>query len=435
MTPKFALVLFDLDNTLVASNLLESFRGAENLGDPRSGYKDELINAIRNNQEIKPLFSENILSKIQANGLGIGIFTRSPRNYARVVVQTLYPAIAWQPEMIVAYEDVPRRKPDPMGIHKAMAYCGIKDPRTVIVVGDDSKDIKSAYNAGSIAVLCCWAWPEWPGKKREQTHWEALEFMPDAVLPTPDDLLKFIEDPDPYLPPIERIGIDGLSQYDRSGHLMKKYWPPKTPPWDRLSAVDVLSLGRYFGEKSGTRASGHAFNHRLIQFKDHPEVPAEWIPQLGKAVEYCIRGTRTPAIITVIPHKAGRLPRLEHLLAPLKEYLFGLKINVEIEAELFSFLPGAQSAAHDHLSKEERFKNLAEHLESNDEILVKNRHIVVIDDVVTSGASFIIAQYLLMNSGASRVSNISLGRTISGGTSPWLSGQAVQRLLDVARRV
>jgi pyrophosphatase PpaX len=90
---------------------------------------------------------------LRSRGLSIGIVTTKRRHEAQCALQDY--DISY--DVLVAQEDVRRRKPDPEPTAKALHYLGIK-PAEAVFVGDHPFDMMSAKSAGCKAVGVLTGW-------------------------------------------------------------------------------------------------------------------------------------------------------------------------------------------------------------------------------------------------------------------------------------
>ena len=84
----------------------------------------------------------------------------------------------------MAFEDVSgRTKPAPDGVYFAAKKFGVSDLSRVAVIGDQSADIASAYQAGSSAVLFTMAWEaDWKYSASKRDRYDSIGFMPDSII-------------------------------------------------------------------------------------------------------------------------------------------------------------------------------------------------------------------------------------------------------------
>ena len=78
---------------------------------------------------------------------------------------------------VVGGDDFPSKKPDPEGLLKIAAEAGVS-PQETALVGDSAVDIRTARNAGALAVGVLWGYDR-EGVIREQ---------PDVLLADPREL-------------------------------------------------------------------------------------------------------------------------------------------------------------------------------------------------------------------------------------------------------
>ncbi|HEY5804130.1 MAG TPA: HAD hydrolase-like protein [Lysobacter sp.] len=411
-----SLCLFDLDNTLVRTSDLVDFRGSANVNNASGQYTNALtvafdaspgrvIYSLEQHQALRQRFPE----------MKWGVFTRSPRHYARTLLARAYPGLAW--DTIIGFEDVHQTKPDKEGVWSAMKALGIDNPDEVALVGDEKVDIQCAYQSGCWSVLDQSSWNRpWAGPN----FW-AIERIPDAIIHSPSDLGDVLENPGKFLPELELRStglLPGTSapRIDRINH----FFPVKGE-----NAVPVAILGKLFGEYEALvpRHDWHELTSQVLAHKDATEFPDSWIQAIRRYLKSELLAGA--AVVTVIPFKPGRHPRLEALLAQLERShqatpilpkpLFAAAAQLTFNPSVLSFKPGAVSSHGMHLKKDDRFINVRENLFVQQPCAVKGRRVVVIDDVVTSGATLLWAHRYLQNAGASSVHCMSLTKAIGVG--------------------
>jgi DNA processing protein len=124
--------LFDLDQTLVDSSLLESMRSSRN-------WKEVLSNL----DLVKPVAGvTEFLNSLKSQGIQCGLVTSSPKHYASAICRKLN----WDFDVIVAYHDTKRHKPEPEPLLKAIELLNF-DNEDVIYIGDDIKDKQASVAA------------------------------------------------------------------------------------------------------------------------------------------------------------------------------------------------------------------------------------------------------------------------------------------------
>ncbi|MCP1649434.1 HAD-IA family hydrolase [Pseudomonas nitroreducens] len=401
------LVLFDLDDTLIRTSDLEGFRGRENAVAQSHDYVAELERAYRVGFG-RHLYGAAHLNQLkeQRPGRKLGVFTRAPRQYALTLLGLAYPGFEW--DVIVAYGDVAHTKPHPDGILHAMALCGVQQVHQVTMVGDNKVDLQAAYNAGCWAVLDRASWPRpWANE-----NYRALEKVPDAFISAPAELFRFVADPGEFLPELERTGWGGAPRANGSFRDDRaNYFNPLTP--DVHQPTSIHFLGRFFTQESPARAAWHRLNQEIIQHKDSTVFPAHWIASICTYLDSLPAAqSREGLVVTVVPAKPGRVPRLESMLGQLAQ-VRAWPPRVEFIPDLLRYDPGVRSHSGDHLNREQRFQNVRDFLRVNRVEAAAQRRIVVIDDVVTTGASLLYAKIYLETARASEVICLSLAKAIN----------------------
>lgn len=410
------MCLFDLDQTLVDTDDMKDLREA---GKDRSdaAYRDEVIAAL--NSRDRELFDFLALMLLQLNNkdMKIGIFTRSPRRYVDVVLEQI--GVTW--DVVIAYEDVQRYKPDGQGIIRAMKAVGmtkVSDLADVLLVGDSDFDIRAAYHAGCRAALFKKGWP----RTYERTHWNSMKLLPDLVLDDADALLERIEDPRRSLPDLECLLEGGQ--------------PLPAPRFDEIAKFDpddnsrhlVNTAGRYFVHHDSLerRRSWHSLTQSILDNKDAADFPPAWIETIRRFIAHHYRmiaampafgGNGPEVMITAIPARPGRVHRLGNLIAQLQAS-YGedpkiKRLRLTFDPNVLAYRPGVQSQSHDHLNQDERMANVRNHLFVANAAAVNGKKVLVIDDVSTTGATLLYAKKYLEAAGARSVDMFSLAQTIS----------------------
>lgn len=406
----FKLCLLDLDDTLVRTGDLENIRLAGKQTDTPE-YRDQLATKYlaRNNREI---YNQHLLKVMRKTfkKTKFGIFTRSPRSYAETILSLSYPKFKW--DVVVAYEDVKKTKPNGMGIHKAMDSVGLEDFNLVLMVGDQDSDIRAAYNAGVAVVLDKTTWPS----SRTSDNWNSIKHIPDAIIDHPRKLIPVIENLPKHQPDLERLLIGEKSsikprRYDQVGKFI---------PGDR-TYYPVFACGRSFAryKSISERKNWHGLTKSIHDNKNSVEFPAEWIQSVYGFINqrFGIKEYGRDLVITVIPRRPKRQPRLECFLSQLEQYLKAKPIQyspkITFEPELLAYREGVRSQHQDFLNAKERFQNVRDNLYVKNPTLVdKGQLVLVIDDVCTTGASLIYAGKHLRKEGASEVVRLAISMNI-----------------------
>ena len=397
------LLLFDLDDTLVQTGDLENFRGVAHVG-PQTDEYDQRLKRAFVSTTARNLYSARQLADLRQRwpALKVGIFTRAPRHYTDIVLKLAFPETTW--DVVVSFEDVRRTKPDGEGVGHAMKACGIRSSSSVAIVGDGKSDVQAAYNGG------CWIFLDrgsWPPKLRREDWW-ALERVPDAVIQDPNRLIEVLACPEAELPELERVFSSAAGsahhrpRFDRINHFNPLDAPGRT--------YGIHVAGRIFNHHPSlqARAAWHPVSQEILANKSADQFSPEWVETIRRFLrrQQQLRAG-SDVLVTVVPFKPGRVPRLENLLRQVemshaqRPILEG--VNVTFVMDVLAYKAGVQSHSASHLDKESRFQNVRDHLFVRRPEVVNSMHVVVVDDVVTTGASLIYAHDCLMAAGASRV--------------------------------
>lgn len=409
----FKVSLFDLDDTLVRT---------EDLKDVREACKDNAdaknLKAVRvglAGRQGRHIYTSDMLRKIRKSypKLKLGVFSRSPRSYVDTVLAWAYPDFDW--DIVVAYEDVGRTKPHGDGIDLAMDSFGVRQLDEVMLVGDIDVDVRAAYNCGCVAILDR---SSWPARKRSE-HWRALEHVPDALIDTPEEFLSVVARPDTYLPELERLlagetGRAASVRFDRINHFV-----PRAIGGDN-KAFPVYVCGRSFTQYESLkyRRQWHNLTQSIEDHKDADKFSKSWIDAIRYFILDQYHAFFGPAnlFVTVVPHRPGRKDRLETLLTQLKESITQKPIknyNISVVPDLLAFKDGVKSQHNDHLNRDQRFANVRDHLfVQAPQLVAGGKSVLVLDDVVTTGASLIYATTYLKAIGAGDVRCLAIAKSV-----------------------
>ncbi|MFS2048586.1 HAD hydrolase-like protein [Variovorax sp. Varisp41] len=419
------LFIFDLDNTLVHSDHLEKFRGRENLHDNSKEYKKTLLSALEDDLEI--LIDEESISNLQEEfpDAEFAVFTTAPRFYAKTILDFAYPNIKWT--KIVGFEDVRQTKPDPQGIHDIMESVELDrtDGEYIAMIGDGEKDIKAAYQAGVWAVLFTNGWP----RNWNPSHWAAKNQMPDLEAKDPKKLLEVLKNPEDHLWNLEAHINQEEDSPNTELDKIHKVWKFCNLEGSEGRCV-VYVCGRIFTkyEIFDDRRYWHPLTEVIDNLKEQVEFPDEVVAATVVAIKEAfvqnnnnaliLFTPRAPSVVvTCIPRKPGRPRRMEGFLDQLREAHSDKPLlkraNVSFAPDCFLFSAGVQSHHGDHLKLAARFKNVRDHLELTDSESIDGKHVILLDDVLTTGATIYFAQKLLMEAGALSVTSIAFAQAIS----------------------
>lgn len=410
----FKLCLFDLDDTLVRTVDLKEIRESGKNVDT-APYRKK-VSAAYSSQGGREIYKVGLLRNIRKEfpDLKIGVFTRSPRAYAETVLDIAYPDFEW--DVLVAYEDVKRTKPHGLGIHQAMDSFQLERLDHVLMVGDQDSDIRSAYNAGVAVVLDKTAW----AAKYTYDNWNSLAHVPDAIIRRPEEILAVLRNVSAFQPDLERLLSGAQSdgdtrRYDRVGKFI-----PKAVANDTTS-YPVYCCGRSFAgyDSISEREKWHVLSQSIHDNKESETFPDEWVKSICGFIRTKYQGLAIfgNLVVSVVPHRPGRTPRLENLLNQMKAYMaenpFPGSARISFEPELLAYKDGVRSNHKLHLSASERFQNVRDHLYvSKPEAVRPRKMVLVIDDVCTTGASLIYAGKFLKDAGSGEVTRLAVSMNI-----------------------
>lgn len=391
-------VIFDLDNTLLNSDQLQNAR--------ENSLYEEVDTLLSEVKLFEP--TQNIIQAIKSRNIPIGLVTNSPRWYVDKILRhfglTGFSAI-------VTYNDLgpTGKKPDPMGILMACKKMLITDLSQVIYIGDHKDDINAAYSAGVIPVAPSWA-------KTKIPQMPALTMSSSKLIECLDEILE------------TQTLAEAAANRVKLNQVARGYEFPIVPldlDGDVISSskynVPIYTLGRYFSNKSKLTASLGA-KHNLsidISAKDSTEnytVPNYWndifefaIPRLSK---FALKDNIDFDIVTVIPSKPGKTPRLESMLQSLKSKL---NSSATFVPDLFYFNPNSRSlkTLGAKANREHELNNNF-HLNNKYASILANKNVLIIDDVITTGATIRRTFNLLQDYRCASIKGLVIAKTVGG---------------------
>lgn len=399
MTNKVTAVLFDLDNTLINTTALAQYRDSIN--------KPQLTEAQLAQTKIYPK-TKGILEFLDTQKIKLGLVTNSPRRYAHSVLKHhgIYDFFS----SIITYDDVTSSgvKPSPKGIELALAAMGINNDHNVLFIGDHEVDMNAAYAAGVKPIFPAWATKDF------------IRQIPASMLSTQclkDEINSFDQ--------IDLIA-DRCANFNTFD--VQKKWNYFIPMNSngymgaiRKDDIEIICLGRYFSQKNILTAKLHE-NHRLSKeiFKKETDpkyvAPEYWVELINHFVnnipEYLLPTEKTFDIVTVIPAKKGKNKRLENLLGRISKRNNNKAIS--FIPDLFYFTDDAVSLKSLH-GKDSRVEEIKKSLKLSEKYntTIKNKNILIVDDVITTGATLSGAVKILSEKNTGRVIGLTLAKTVS----------------------
>jgi phosphoglycolate phosphatase-like HAD superfamily hydrolase/predicted amidophosphoribosyltransferase len=394
---KLDSAIFDLDNTLCLTDSLEKIRTSSN----SSLLTNEVLEKIK-------LFEciPNLLGELKNKGVKLGLVTNSPRWYVEKLLEHLE---LTDFESIITYDEVGSAnvKPSPLGINKAITELGLNKTHNIIYVGDDYRDFVAAYAAGVKPIA-----PSWGSKK-------PISQMPAAVL----NSASLIGDIDNFE---HMCLIADRCAESSSFNIPKKYlyFAPLNLDGDVVALsrdeISLVTFGRYFSQNSELTAK-YFENHKLSQHIAQKETnqrfvaPEYWVDlmghAMGKLAEFFIDGGEDFDVITVIPSKKGKNPRLENLLKRISRKS---DVSSKFISDLFYFEENAQSLKTlGGKDKREAEIEISLKLTPKYINLLTESRILIIDDIITTGSTFRGAFNLINQYTPKKIMGLCLAKTVS----------------------
>lgn len=393
-------IIFDFDNTIANTNSIQEIR--------ELGRYDQLtVETLKKVKLYKPIPA--LLHTLQERGIRLALVTNSGERYIEILLQHLNLSDTF--EVVVTYGDVGRDgiKPSPVGLRLALERLGVAPSRDIIYIGDDNNDQLAAYKTGITPILPTWA------SRRPISAVPALNMSSEMVM-------DYIDNPHEYRLFAEQCCERKTAKFDRKG----VYFLPLDDAGNIVTVKEEMTsfcLGRYYSQKGATTALLHDSHSLSLEIasksgSERFDAPDYWIDLLAHVVRHCSDfvfddGPRFD-IITVIPGKRGKDPRLERILERVEH-----EIN-KSEENAPQFIPDILYYVEDALSQKslaryERQNEANRALQVNQSCtqLVSGKRILIIDDVLTSGATLSRARQLLLSIGASNVMGVVLAKTVS----------------------
>lgn len=406
----FDLIIFDLDDTLLETWYLENYRGKDNLGQQPNEYYEGLK---KYSKEIVQYFPEHELlnARNKYPNIKLAVLTRSPRCYATTLLEIWYPKIEWS--AIIAYEDVSQHKPHPEGIFTIMKLLKLTNKSRVLMIGDTSSDILAAHRAGVKSMLFTRGHKEsysHKNKKSVNDQYICRNQVPDFVKTYFLSALKCLDNPEFHKPSLEISDVFDCDSSKLRFDIISKKIPLQLQTEESFLYINIGS--RYTSKKS--YRTQNKTSHDLLNAKTSGEYPKKWISILQKFLEnrrVLKRYINHRFIVTCAPPSTrgnkGDL-RLKNLLDQICK-ITPKSLNIEFNPDMFC--QTEKTSDNKELNASDRFNNSLKTIDINYK-KVPNCTFLVIDDIVTSGATFFQTQRLLQQAGANDVIFLALGANV-----------------------
>ena len=161
----------------------------------------------------------------------------------------------------------------------------------------------------------------------------------------------------------------------------------------------------------------HHVSEAIRQSKCDAEYPPIWPTIVASVITQLIISTQRSTLTTIVPSKRGHSQRFEKFLSLVeREAVTLLRQHKTIPKVLFRqgvFGFSKDALSNRSLNREQRYANVKEHMYLSNGAVLKDRDVIVIDDVVTTGATLLTAKNLLETSGLSgKITLIALAATV-----------------------
>ncbi|WP_051610669.1 HAD-IA family hydrolase [Pandoraea sp. E26] len=395
------VVLFDFDSTLAKTKSIREIR--ESLD-----YDALTSESMQRVEPYRPV--PELLKALKAKDVLVGIVTNAGRGYIDRVLDHL--GMVNDFDVVVSYTDVKRAqkqpKPAPDGILLALEALGVEPGPHVLFVGDEYIDIVAAYNAGVTPVV-----PSWASRETVSTA--------PAVTLSSKNVMDYFDDPTNFQLFGERAAQHASIEFPRNA----TFFLPLDLSGNVVTVVEqmrILCLGRYFNQKSVVTATlheSHALSQHIVLKESTPsfELQDYWedvvLHVLRKGPEYIFRNEHPFDLISVVPGKAGGHPRLENFLTRVQEQAGKEFSDTCFDGTLLKYVNDAQKQKT--LSGDQRAIEAVRALQLSENAggRIAGKHVLVIDDVVTTGSTLSRAINLMEQSGAASVTGLAFAKTVS----------------------
>lgn len=355
-------VLFDLDETLVDTSGLKMARDA---GDWPT-VLDSLDKATAYAGD-----PHKLPAQLRAHGVSVGVVTAGARHYAEALMRRFGIAV----DVLITGSDGLAPKPDPAQLLAALDELGVS-AKSSAYVGDDVLDHEAAAHAGVMSVGAIWGKPKGMAK-----DWARA--WPDLAFLEPEKVLAI--DSWPRLRLSLEVTMDGSVPIFHRGSFI-----PHTLG---------LSLGRYFPTKD-ERAPGHPLSEALLLNKDASPNVEQFIAGVVPMLEKW--GLVQGAVVTSVPSAPGAFDRFAELRHALADAVGGEDRGALLKQVILV-------EGYKYKSYDERAAVTESRFEAS--VVPRGAKVILIDDVVTSGATLGRCRDLILSKGAEVVQPITLALT------------------------
>ena len=213
----------------------------------------------------------------------------------------------------------------------------------------------------------------------------------DVMLDKTSGVTDILRNPSLGLPPLESAINPLYGGYNKSDFSLRT-----------VNGIEVFVGGRYFTRRNEYLHETHSLTRALLHGKSsfYPE-------RLLSALASEIRKTiKVGCYLTIVPSKPGNWQRMELMLDQLKPFLAGERIN--FVPDVFKYAKNFETKAQG--GREDRIKVVSQNLCVKRKPIQSSR-VIVIDDIITTGATLEVSQRLLVESGVNDMVFLVLGQT------------------------
>ncbi|MDO6497334.1 HAD hydrolase-like protein [Photobacterium sanguinicancri] len=394
---KIDAVIFDLDDTLISTSKLKEYRE----------HRD--YEGLEANLHLSKLYLpvKNLLHEIVTRHIPLALVTNSPRWYVDKLLKH-HDIDCF--DVVICYDDVGSLgvKPSEKGICLAIDQLGLSRKNAIIYIGDLDSDIIAAYAAGIKPIAPSWA----------TRH--PIDQVPAAIINS-ESLISCLDHYEEIALIADRTALNKAYNFPKKQlNFVPLNESGQVVPLKK-DEIRLIALGRYFSQGSPLTASLHE-SHQLskdIFAKEHSEtyiIPQYYVDLVARVVEtlpqYIFEDTNAYFdIVTVIPAKKQKNRRLENLLRRVED----------LASTKSTFIPDLFEFSADAVSlktlgnKASRLEELRGSFSIKSKYIkgLKGKTVLVIDDVITTGATFLSAFELLKSAQAGISIGICLAKTVS----------------------
>lgn len=398
MEPKpVRAVIFDLDDTLVYTKKLQSFRENRDVPGLKATLSDSRV--------FDPVMG--IISHLRERDVPFAIVSNSPKWYVDELLSYHELNVF---DVVICYDDVGPggAKPSSRGILLALDQLGNPDPKTVIYIGDQDTDVVAAYSAGVRPIA-----PSWATRR-------PIDQVPAAILSS-ETLLSNLHDVEELALIADRVAMNKKFDFPKSqmNFLPLNDYGQVVPL--KKEDIKLITFGRYFSQGSALTArlhEDHALSKDIFK-KEQSEthlIPEYYVDLISRVVErlpeYVFSSEASYFdIVTVIPAKRGKNPRLENFIKRVSKRS---ESRSRFIPDIFEFERGAVSLKTLG-GKEKRIRELDKSFRLKEKYKgeLDGKTILIVDDIITTGATFSKAFKVLDAAGASETFGVCLAKTVS----------------------